>query len=326
MLKNISGTVCLILTAILLMLFPACVSKGGLSEKNGLNAQEEIKTVKIAYLPITHAVLLYIENELSNGKFRHFSLELVKFGSWTELAEALNAGKVDGALMLIELAVKAKEQGIDLKAVALGHRDGNVVIVSENINSVEDLRGKTFAIPSKLSTHNILLHILLENNGLSYSDVNVVELPPPEMPAALAEGRIAGYCVAEPFGAQSVIAGKGKKLFESRELWEGSLCCGLILRSDFIKNNPGVVEEFVKEYVKAGVKAELKNEEVKNATSKYLKTNPDVLDLSLQWISYNDLRLEEDDYNELVNYMIELGLSENPPGYEEFVDNSFIDR
>jgi len=51
-----------------------------------------------------------------------------------------------------------------------------------------------------------------------------------------------------------------------------------------------------------------------------------VLDLSLQWISYNDLRLEEDDYNELVNYMIELGLSENPPGYEEFVDNSFIDR
>ena len=106
MLKNISGTVCLILTAILLMLFPACVSKGGLSEKNGLNAQEEIKTVKIAYLPITHAVPLYIENELSNGKFRHFSLELVKFGSWTELAEALNAGKVDGALMLIELAVK----------------------------------------------------------------------------------------------------------------------------------------------------------------------------------------------------------------------------
>ena len=152
----------------------------------------------------------------------------------------MNAGQVDGASMLIELAVKAKEQGIDIKAVALGHRDGNVVVVSNDINSVEDLKGKNFAIPSKLSTHNILLYIMLKNKGLSYSDVNIVELPPPEMPAALAEGRISGYCVAEPFGAQAVAAGKGKILFESHELWEGSLCCGLVLRNDFIKNNPAL--------------------------------------------------------------------------------------
>lgn len=76
--------------------------------------------------------------------------------------DALNSGKVDGASMLIELAMKAKEQDIDLKVVALGHRDGNVVVVSEDINKVEDLKGKNFAIPSKLSTHNILLYIMLK--------------------------------------------------------------------------------------------------------------------------------------------------------------------
>jgi len=81
---------------------------------------------------------------------------------WTELVDALNSGKVDGASMLIELAMKAKEQGIDLKAVALGHRDGNVVVVSKDINKVEDLKGKSFAIPSKL----------LKNHGLAYNDVN----------------------------------------------------------------------------------------------------------------------------------------------------------
>jgi len=228
--------------------------------------------------------------------------------------------------MLIELAVKAKEQGIDLKAVALGHRDGNVVVVSKDVNTVEDLKGKSFAIPSKLSTHNILLHIMLKNKGLSYSDVNIVELPPPEMPAALSEGRISGYCVAEPFGAQSVAADKGKTLFESHELWEGSLCCGLVLRSDFIKNNSSLAQEFVKEYVDAGIKAELKDEDVKEITSKYLKADAKVLDLSLQWISYENLRMEEAEYNELVNYMVETGLSENPPQYSDFVDNSLIDR
>ena len=107
--------------------------------------------------------------------------------------DALNSGKVYVASMLIELAMKAKEQDIDLKVVALGHRDGNVVVVSEDINKVEDLKGKNFAIPSKLSTHNILLYIMLKNHGLTYGDVNVIDLPPPEMPAALSEGRITGY-------------------------------------------------------------------------------------------------------------------------------------
>lgn len=51
-----------------------------------------------------------------------------------------------------------------------------------------------------------------------------------------------------------------------------------------------------------------------------------MLDLSLEWISYKNLRLEEKEYNELVGYMKETGLSENPPGYGDFADNSFIDK
>ena len=327
MIKYIKKNI-LIIFALILTVFCACSSNGESAKTtdNKADTKPEVKTIKIAFLPITHALPLYIENELTNDNQENFKLELVKFGSWPELAEALNAGKVDGASMLIELAVKAKEQGIDLKAVALGHRDGNVVVVSKDINKAEDLKGKNFAIPNKLSTHNILLHIMLKNSGLTNSDVNIVELPPPEMPAALSEGRISGYCVAEPFGAQAVAAGKGKTLFESHQLWEGSLCCGLVLRSDFIANNPTAAEEFIKEYVNAGLKAELKDEEVKNITSKYLKAESEVLDLSLEWISYENLRLEEEEYNELADYMVETGQSDNPPKYSEFVDNSLIDR
>ena len=327
--RNISKILAMILLSMVFLILTACSGRDETrtaAPANDNNARTEGKTIKIAYLPITHALPLYIENELANDNSNSFRLELIKFGSWPELAEALNAGRVDGASMLIELAVKAKENGIDLKVVALGHRDGNVVVVSKDINTVQDLKGKNFAILSRLSTHNILLHIMLKDNGLSYSDVNIIELPPPEMPAALSEGRISGYCVAEPFGAQSVAAGKGKTLFESHELWEGSLCCGLVLRNDFIKNNAEVVEEFVREYVNAGLKAEQKDEDVKNITAKYLKAEPGVLDLSLEWISYKNLRLEEKEYNELVGYMKETGLSENPPGYGDFADNSVIDK
>ncbi|MDN5277818.1 MAG: NitT/TauT family transport system substrate-binding protein [Clostridiales bacterium] len=213
------------------------------------NTQTEIKTIKIAYIPLTHAVPLYIQNELLKQNPQDVKLELVKFSSWPEVIEALNAGKVDGASILIQLAMKAREQGIDLKAVALGHRDGNVVVTSKYITSVAELKGKTFAIPHRLSTHNILLYIMLKNNGLSYNDINVIELPPPEMPAALSEGRISGYSVAEPFGAVSVANGKGKVLFNSQDLWPDSACCALVLRNDFIQNNRSIAEKFVQEYL-----------------------------------------------------------------------------
>lgn len=139
---------------------------------NGSTANSK-KTVKIGYLPITHAIPLYVEKERENSE-----IELVKFGSWPELMEALNSGKIDGASVLVELAMKAKSQGIDLKAVALGHTDGNAVVVSNDINNVSELKGKKMAIPNKLSTHNILLYQLLKSENMSYADIDLVELSP----------------------------------------------------------------------------------------------------------------------------------------------------
>lgn len=286
----------------------------------------EKQTVKIAYLPITHALPLYIENELGKQNFKNINIELIKFGSWPELMDALNTGKVDGASVLIELAMKAKEQGIDLKAVALGHRDGNVVVVSQDINKTTDLKGKTFAIPHRLSTHNVLLYQMLKDAGLNYSDLKVVELPPPEMPAALAEGRISGYVVAEPFGAKSVANGKGKVLFQSKDIWKDSVCCGLVLRGDFIKNKGAAAEELLKEYISAGKYIDSKGEKVHEISGKYMSVEQNVLDLSMEWISYKDLKIYEKDYNDLRKYLVEMDLSKNPPLYKDFVDNTLIDK
>lgn len=286
----------------------------------------EGKTVKIAYLPLTHAYPLFVENEIYEKGLNGVNIELVKFGSWVELAEALNTGKVDWASILVELAMKAKENGIGLKAVALGHRDGNVFVVTPEINRVSDLKGKTIAIPSKLSTHNILLNQVLKSAKLSITDIKVIELPPPEMPAALAEKRIDGYIVAEPFGAKAVALGKGKVLFKSEQIWDNSICCALVLRDEFINKNRAVAQEVVNGYLKGAALAEKRDEAALTVGKKYLKADDNVLKLSLQWISYKDLKIGEGDYAKLRNYLISLGLSKNPPLYKDFVDNSFINK
>ena len=302
--------------------FTACSSKQ-------LETKAEKKTVKIAYLPITHAVPLYVEDqngELNVEEFKNINIELVKFGSWPELMDALNTGKVDGASVLMQLAMKSKENGIDLKVVALGHRDGNNVTVSKDINSAADLKGKTVAVPQRFSTQNILLYQMLKDANVSYSDVKIVELPPAEMPAALSEGRIAGYIVAEPFGAKSVANGKGKTLFQSQDIWKDSVCCGLVLRSEFIRDNKVAAQELVNGYVKAGREAEVKDSKIQDIALKYMSVDKNILDLGLKSTTYTDLKINEKDYEQLRQYLITMELSKNPPKYADFVDSSLIDK
>ena len=278
------------------------------------------ETIKIAYLPITHSLPLLEEAEKMEEK-DGTKIELVKYGSWPELLDALNTEKVDGASVLIELAMKAKSEGIGLKAVALGHREGNVVIVSNDINNEADLKGKTFAIPHRQSSHNILLNETLAKAGLTISDITVTELAPTEMPSALAAGTIDGYCVAEPFGAMGVSLNAGKVLYTSDELWKDSVCCGLVLTDRFIKNRPEDAKYFVEKYKDAG--NNLNQEEALRVSEEYFSQSEEVLEKSLEWISFDNLNFTEDIYNTLVEKVINYDISDNPPTYEKFVKNDF---
>ena len=283
-------------------------------------------TIKIGYLPITHAGPLYLDAHQHNDQLDDYTIEMVKFGSWPDLMDALNTNRIDGASVLIELAMKAKEQGIDLKAVALGHKDGNVLVSSNDVETTADLKDKTFAIPHKYSSHNILLNEMLKKDGMTYEDVNVVEMAPAEMPAALSENRIAGYVVAEPFGAMAVALNKGKVHYHSDEIWPDSYCCILVLHNDFITKNSDTVQSFVSNYVKSAELANEKGTELYDSFGEFMNVDKEVLDLSLEWISFDGLRIEEKEYDKLSGFMVEMGLSDNPPAYKDFVNNTFFDE
>jgi len=290
--------------------------------KKGNPTNNRTETVKIGYLPITHALPLLVAADLQKKFSDDVNIELVKFGSWTELTDALNTGRIDGASVLVELAMKSKEMGIGLKAVALGHTDGNVITVSNKIASASDLKGKTVAIPHRQSSHFLLINQMLRNSGMSLSDINIVELPPPEMPSALASKQIDAYCVAEPFGAKSVELGVGKALYESSDLWEHSLCCVLVLSDKFIDNNKEVAEKFTATYKKAGKYIGENKDNVYELTRKYLNISKDVYDISMRWIEYNDLTITKEYYEDLVKRVKDAGLSDSPPSYDEFVDTT----
>lgn len=286
-------------------------------------AQDPDKTtIKIAYLPITHALPVLEEaQELSQSEDSDIQIELVQYGSWPELMDALDSGQVDGASVLVELAMRAVEQGVDLDAVALGHRDGNVIVARNDIGSVADLKGKTIAVPARQSSHYILVLEALEQAGLTEDDVTITELAPTEMPAALASNSIQAYCVAEPFGAKGVDAGVAHVLENSEDLWQDSICCAFVLNDNFVQSDRQAAEELVAAYKQAGEDLSADSDLELSVAGEYLDQDQSVLETSLQWISYDDLDIDEETYEQLVERVKEAGLSENPPSYDEFVLN-----
>ncbi len=296
----------------------------GTTNPDSTSAADATKTdssktnITLGYLPITHALAVFEAKELLDEQSdSNIEVTLQKFSSWTDLMDALNSGKIDGASVLVELAMGAVSNGIDLKAAALGHKDGNVVIVSDDISDVRDLKGKTFAIPSNQSSHNILLNDMLALGDLSIDDINVVQLAPSEMPSSLASGSIDGYCVAEPFGAQAVVQGYGHVLYDSTDLWQDSICCALVFNGGFLDKNKDAADEFLSTYKEAG---SLLDEGIaKEVAEKYLGQDEKTLDVSLEWIHYDDLDISLDDYEQLSEKVKEYGINDNPPSYNDFI-------
>ena len=296
----------------------------GTTNPDSTSAADATKTdssktnITLGYLPITHALAVFEAKELLDEQSdSDIEVTLQKFSSWTDLMDALNSGKIDGASVLVELAMGAVSNGIDLKAAALGHKDGNVVIVSDDISDVRDLKGKTFAIPSNQSSHNILLNDMLALGDLSIDDINVVQLAPSEMPSSLASGSIDGYCVAEPFGAQAVVQGYGHVLYDSTDLWQDSICCALVFNGGFLDKNKDAADEFLSTYKEAG---SLLDEGIaKEVAEKYLGQDEKTLDVSLEWIHYDDLDISLDDYEQLSEKVKDYGINDNPPSYNDFI-------
>ena len=56
---------------------------------------------KIGYLPITHALAVFEEKELLDADENStLQIQLQKFSSWTDLMDALNSGRINGASVL----------------------------------------------------------------------------------------------------------------------------------------------------------------------------------------------------------------------------------
>jgi NitT/TauT family transport system substrate-binding protein len=170
-----------------------------------------------------------------------------RYTEFATIAEEFRQGKLKASFILAPLAMTLRRQGLRIKIVYLGHRDGTTLVVRRDapIHTFADLRGRTIAIPHRYSNQRILLEREIEKGGMRSDEFHMVVFPPPEMPSALQKGIIDAYIVGEPFAAKAEVEGFGRVLAFTKDVWPDFISCVLAVSEDLIRDDRELVQELV---------------------------------------------------------------------------------
>ena len=286
-------------------------------------------TLEVGFLPVTcHLTCPVTDFATRSSPANHFKSK--RFTNFPDVVDNLKAGRLQATFMIAPLAMKLREQGVPVKIVYLGHRDGSTVIVSKKLpaKSLRDLRGKKFAIPNRASNQYLVMQKLMEDQGVQPSEINFLEMAPPDMPGALAAGAIDAYFVGEPHAAKAEIDGSGRVLYHAKDIWPRFISCVLVVTEDLIKTQPQLVKDLVRGIAQSGEWAETHREQAAKVVSPYFRQNEKLVRYVLtsppDRVSYRMLTPTEPEMQKIADMALKAGVLKKPLDVRELVDRSFI--
>ena len=289
---------------------------------------------RVGFLPVTCHLTCPVTDFINRSLEGEGSFEPVRFNGWPEIKEAFLSGYLPASFLLAPMAMALREQGVPLKIVYLGHRDGTAMMVhrESQIFRVEDLRGKVVAVPNRFSNQRLLLMKALEDRGLTLDDVRVVEMPPPDMPAALYAKAVDAITSGEPFMGQSELDGYGRVLWLTKDVWPGFISCVLVVHEEVIAKQRERVEALVTGIAKSGkwidASMDHRMQTAGFVARHYYNQDPRLLEFVLSKppdrVTYSNLELQRENFEEIERLAEKAGIFEGRIGFDDYADPSFV--
>lgn len=300
--------VALLLSLCLLVLAAGC---GGNDSKN--DTPKEKTNVSLGMLRLTSSAPLFIA--MDKGFFAEEGIEIEPqwFDAAHPIAVSTASSKVDvGATgitaSLYNMAANGQKLGIvaDKGREQKGYSSSALLVTTDNYNagvkSLKDLKGKRIGITQKGSTFHYMLGRMLETQGMSLNDVEIVPLSKlSAVMAALESKQIDGCILNEPNITKVQKAGYGKLVVQVGDVIPYQTSA-IFYSPDFMKNKDAAVR-FMRAYNKAcnyyyeaavEKKDAKKLEEVVNIVAKYVKAPAEDIKAGLPYIDKDGKLLVSD--------------------------------
>jgi NitT/TauT family transport system substrate-binding protein len=143
----------------------------------------------------------------------------VWFPNYTDSISALSAGQIDANCQTWSDTMAPLAKGIALKVVLVNDNSaGNdAVMAGPKFKGIKELKGKTIAL-EEFSVSHFLMVTALTKNGMTPSDVKIVNLSAGDAAAAFIAGRVDAATVWNPWISQIELSGKGQAVFTSKDI------------------------------------------------------------------------------------------------------------
>jgi len=285
--------------------------------------------LKVGYLPVTcHLTCPVTDFASKTSPSTRFESE--RFTDFPTVIETMKSGRLDASFMIAPLAMKLREQGVKVKIVYLGHRDGSTVMVRTDLpaRSLRDLTGRLFAIPSKYSNQYLVLRKLMADEGMQPSDLRFIEMPPPDMPGALATRAIDAYFIGEPHAARAELDGSGRVLYYAKDIWPHFISCVLVVTERLVAERPAIVRDLVRGIAESGEWAERHRLDAAKLVSPYFRQDEQLVRFVLTQppdrVSYRMLTPADAEMQRIADMGVEAGILDRRLDVRELVDRQFI--
>lgn len=170
-----------------------CAGGGGAAEQTGGASGEALEAIDVnfGYIPDFNGTsLLAIAEDQGLWEKYGVNVTTTSFTNGPLQIQALGTGDLDfGYIGPGAFWLPASGQAKIVAINTLGQADR--VVAQPGIDSIEDLRGKTVAVPEGTSG-DMILTLALEDAGMSKDDLNVVPMEPSSIVAALSSKQVDG--------------------------------------------------------------------------------------------------------------------------------------
>jgi two-component system, oxyanion-binding sensor len=224
--------------------------------------------LRLGFVALSDAAPLVAAKLLEFGHAHGLTLELCRQPSWAAVRDKLLSGDLDAAHTLYGL-VYGVQLGLggprtDMAVLMVLNRNGQAITLS---NRLADALAEHGTLPKALAalgrkpvfaqtfptgTHAMWLYYWLASQGVDpLRAIESVAIPPPQMVAALADDKLDGYCVGEPWNAQAEAEGVGRTVAYSGDVWPDHPEKVLACRRDFVDANPHTARALVQTMLEA---------------------------------------------------------------------------
>ena len=218
----------------------------------------EIPTLRIGYQTTTHHIseMAAAEKGWWTEDLKPFGVKEIKefaYPSGTPEIQAMKAGDLDVVYICTSPVIKPISEGLDARIVAAVNTNGSNLVFKPGLKfsgpqSLVGLRIGTFP-PG--TAQDVILKKWLLDNGVNLSQVNITYMGPGDAVNAMSTGKEDGVFVPQAGPAIIELAGTGKSVLASGQIWPNHACCGIVVSGKLIRDYPELVKQIIRTQIKA---------------------------------------------------------------------------